>query len=175
MGTAFWFESVPPSLCSNGHSTDFCSSEVSDISLATVAMHNAHWLPTIHVALHLKPQVGHVMSAKPSNFAWQDSLCSWSRSQRFSVLCVFFLRYVIYNMNYKSHHKTAIRSIMKLPNLCVCVSRIGAMYRKARKVLHPDASWYTGEAGTSPPSCQRDVWSSLADGSRMTTKDGLKP
>lgn len=53
----------------------------------------------------------------------------------------------------------------------VCVARIGGMYRKARKVLHPD----TGEAGTSPPSCQRDVWSSLADGSRMTTKDGLKP
>ena len=59
--------------------------------------------------------------------------------------------------------------------LCVCVARFGGMYRKARKVLHPDTSWCTGEAGTSPPSCQRDVWSSLAAGSRMTTKDGLKP
>ena len=170
MGTAFWFESVPPSLCSNGHSTDFCSGEVSDISLATVAMHNAHWLPTIHVALHLKPQVGHVMSAKPSNFAWQDSLCSWSRSKMYSVLRVFFcdMLYIIWTISHTTRPQFA-----QLWNYqtFVCVARIGGMYRKARKVLHPD----TGEAGTSPPSCQRDVWSSLADGSRMTTKDGLKP
>ena len=77
MGASFWFETFPPSLCSNGHPKprmDFCSNEVSDISLATVAMHNAHWLPTIHVALHLKPQVRYVMAAKPLNFAWQDLL-----------------------------------------------------------------------------------------------------